>query len=98
MNQAIMNIVRPKKKLGQHFLKDGNIAHKIVDSLSSDSSEVLEVGPGMGVLTKLLLARRELNVHVIEVDNESVEYLTKHFPELQGRIYNHDFLKWDAPQ
>ena len=93
-----MNIVRPKKKLGQHFLKDGNIARKIVDSLSSTTPDVLEVGPGMGVLTQLLLQRSELNLHVVEIDSESVEYLTKHFSALKERIYFNDFLKWDVPE
>ena len=92
-----MNLVRPKKKLGQHFLKDDNIARKIVDSLSNTTPDVLEVGPGMGVLTKLLLQKPGLNVHVVEIDPESVEYLNNHFPGLTGRIYLNDFLKWDAP-
>ena len=86
-----MNIVRPKKKLGQHFLKDQNIARKIVDSLGATESNVLEVGPGMGVLTRFLLERTELVVHVIEIDRESVEYLNKNFPELKDRIYSKDF-------
>jgi 16S rRNA (adenine1518-N6/adenine1519-N6)-dimethyltransferase len=93
-----MSIVRPKKKLGQHFLKDRNIARKIVDSLGATVPDVLEVGPGMGVLTRFLLQRPELNVHTIEIDTESVEYLQIHFPELNGRIHSTDFLKWDARQ
>ncbi len=92
-----MNIVRPKKKLGQHFLIDGNIARKIVDSLSSTTAIILEVGPGMGVLTQLLLQRTEFTTHVVEIDSESVEYLNSRFPELNGRIYFNDFLKWDPP-
>lgn len=91
-----MNIVRPKKKLGQHFLKDQNIALKIVDSLGSTVPDVLEVGPGMGVLTHFLLQRPELNVQVVEIDPESVEYLHTRFPLLEGRIHAADFLKWDA--
>jgi 16S rRNA (adenine1518-N6/adenine1519-N6)-dimethyltransferase len=91
-----MNMVRPKKKLGQHFLRDLNIARKIVDSLSSLTSDVLEVGPGMGVLTRFLLQRPGFNIHLIEIDPESVEYLNTHFPELGERIYTHDFLRWDA--
>jgi 16S rRNA (adenine1518-N6/adenine1519-N6)-dimethyltransferase len=91
-----MNMVRPKKKLGQHFLKDRNIARKIVDSLGATVPDVLEVGPGMGVLTHYLLLRNELKVSVVEIDRESVDYLKTHFPELNGRIYSHDFLKWDA--
>lgn len=93
-----MNIVRPKKKLGQHFLRDQNIARKIVDNLRGSIPDVLEVGPGMGVLTRFLLQRPELNVHVIEIDTESVEYLKTHFPDLQNKIYSHDFLKWEARQ
>jgi 16S rRNA (adenine1518-N6/adenine1519-N6)-dimethyltransferase len=91
-----MSFVRPKKNLGQHFLKDRNIARKIVDSLSSATPDVLEVGPGTGVLTDFLLQRTELNLHVIEIDRESVEYLNSNYPALSGRIHSHDFLKWDA--
>lgn len=90
-------MVRPKKNLGQHFLTDKNIARKIVDSLSVTTPDVLEVGPGMGVLTQLLLQKPELNVHVVEIDSESVEYLRQHFPLLKERIHFLDFLKWDAP-
>ncbi len=90
-----MDIVRPKKNLGQHFLKDQNIARKIVDSLGTTETDVLEVGPGMGVLTRFLVERPELNTHVIEIDRESVEYLKQHFPQLQDRIYSDDFLKFD---
>jgi len=89
-----MNFVRPKKNLGQHFLTDLNIARKIVDSLSADISDILEIGPGMGVLTQFLLQRPELNVHVIEIDTESVDYLKHHFSTLQN-IYSEDFLKAD---
>ena len=89
-----MNFVRPKKNLGQHFLTDLNIARKIVDSLSADISDILEIGPGMGVLTQFLLQRPELNVHVIEIDTESVDYLKNHFSTLQN-IYSEDFLKAD---
>jgi 16S rRNA (adenine1518-N6/adenine1519-N6)-dimethyltransferase len=93
-----MNMVRPKKKLGQHFLKDKNIARKIVDSLGATVPNVLEVGPGMGVLTRYLLERPGFNLHVIEIDAESVEYLKSHFPELTERIHSRDFLKWDAAE
>ena len=87
--------VRAKKHLGQHFLKDENIAKKIADVLSYDSyAKVLEIGPGMGVLTKYLL-QKDTEVHVIEIDTESVEYLIDHYPDLQERIYSQDFLKWD---
>ncbi|MCY1722402.1 16S rRNA (adenine(1518)-N(6)/adenine(1519)-N(6))-dimethyltransferase RsmA [Prolixibacteraceae bacterium Z1-6] len=89
-----MSLVRPKKKLGQHFLTDQNIAKKIVDSLGADVPDVLEIGPGMGVLTNYLLERPELNVHVVEIDRESVEYLQQHFSKLQN-IWSEDFLKSD---
>jgi 16S rRNA (adenine1518-N6/adenine1519-N6)-dimethyltransferase len=87
-----MSYIKPKKSLGQHFLNDQNIARKIVDSLGSDTPDVLEIGPGMGVLTQYLLQRKELNLKVIEIDRESVEYLHQNFPELK-HIWSEDFLK-----
>lgn len=89
-----MNFVKPKKYLGQHFLTDQNIARKIVDSLSSNVPDVLEIGPGMGVLTQYLLQRSEFNLHVIEIDRDSVAYLHENFPELK-HIWSEDFLKVD---
>ena len=87
--------VRAKKHLGQHFLKDENIAKKISDILSYEGySNVLEIGPGMGVLTKYLLAK-DCTTHVIEIDQESVSYLKVHYPNLSGRILSEDFLKWN---
>lgn len=89
-----MTYVRAKKNLGQHFLKDENIARKIVGSLNADGiSTVLEVGPGMGVLTKYLLENKNFNTHVVEIDNESIEYLQANYPELKERIIADDFLK-----
>ncbi len=93
-----MNTVRPKKKLGQHFLKDQNIARKIVESLGTAENNVFEVGPGTGVLTRFLLERPELNLHLIEIDKESIDHLQQHFPELENRIYHEDFLKFDPTQ
>lgn len=93
-----MNIVKPKKYLGQHFLKDQNIAGKIVESLGTNIPDVLEVGPGTGVLTRFLLKRPELNVHLVEIDRESVGYLNIHFPEIKDRIYLADFLRFDVTQ
>ena len=81
-----MSFVKPKKGLGQHFLTDQNIARKIVDSLGSDVPDILEIGPGMGVLTQYLLQRPELNVHVIEIDRESVAYLQQHFPHTSTHL------------
>ncbi len=87
--------VRAKKYLGQHFLKDQNIAKKIADTLTGNGYDtVLEIGPGMGVLTQFLL-QKDKNVHVIEIDRESVAYLNEHYPDLQGKIISEDFLKYD---
>lgn len=87
--------VRAKKHLGQHFLKDENVAQKIANTLNYELSPlVLEIGPGMGVLTKYLLEKKA-EVHVIEIDPESVEYLKHHYPELKGRVHAQDFLKYD---
>lgn len=87
-----MNFVKPKKNLGQHFLTDLNIARKIVDSLSSTTPDVLEIGPGTGVLTQFLLTRTDIHLQVIEIDRESVAYLQQNFPELNN-IWSEDFLK-----
>ncbi len=85
--------VRAKKHLGQHFLKDEQLAQKIADSLTEKGyKNVLEIGPGMGILTKFLL-KKNLTTHVIEIDRESVEYLQTHYLNLAGRIISKDFLK-----
>lgn len=87
--------VRAKKHLGQHFLKDETIAAKIADSLSFEGyRNVLEIGPGMGVLTKYLL-KKDIIVWVVEIDSESIEYLKTHYLHLSDRIINADFLKMD---
>lgn len=89
-----MTTVRAKKNLGQHFLKDQNIARKIVDSLHAEQiSSVLEIGPGMGVLTQYLLQKPDFTTSVVEIDHESVDYLKQHYPELSERIISKDFLK-----
>ncbi|MCE6992913.1 16S rRNA (adenine(1518)-N(6)/adenine(1519)-N(6))-dimethyltransferase RsmA [Dyadobacter sp. CY323] len=87
--------VRAKKHLGQHFLKDLNIAQRIVDGLSGhrNYNKVLEIGPGMGVLTQFLLQKDTFETYVIEIDTESVVYLQKHYPDLSPRIIEGDFLK-----
>ena len=89
----IMQQVTPKKALGQHFLTDEEIARRIVDSLQASSHQVLEIGPGMGVLTRYLLQRSDINLRVVEIDRESVAYLQQHFPALDNRILSADFLK-----
>ena len=76
-----MDRVKPKKSLGQHFLRDKSVAEKIAGSLSGDGcSSVLEVGPGMGILTGFLLKRQFPDFRVIEIDRESVSYLREAFP------------------
>jgi 16S rRNA (adenine1518-N6/adenine1519-N6)-dimethyltransferase len=90
-----MEKVKAKKHLGQHFLKDESIAQRIADTLNLDGyNEVLEIGPGMGVLTKYLLDK-PINTYVIEIDSESVVYLEENFPKLKGKIIAKDFLKYN---
>lgn len=91
-----MGYVRAKKNLGQHFLKDLNIAKKIVAGLKADNvSKVLEIGPGMGVLTQYLLQKDAFETLVVEIDTESVAYLKENYPNLSDRIIGEDFLKYD---
>lgn len=88
-------MVKAKKHLGQHFLRDENIAQKIADTLSLESyKNVLEIGPGMGVLTKYLL-KKDITTYVIEIDTESVEYLQANYLNLAPRILEKDFLKYN---
>lgn len=90
-----MSIVRAKKALGQHFLKDQNIARKIVDSLKATNvSKVIEIGPGMGVLTQYLL-EKEFTTIPIEIDHESVTYLHAAYPQLKETLIQGDFLNID---
>ena len=87
--------VKAKKYLGQHFLNDENIAKKIADTLSLKGyKNILEIGPGMGVLTKYLL-QKKIVIYVIEIDLESVEYLKANYLNLANRIIEKDFLKYD---
>jgi 16S rRNA (adenine1518-N6/adenine1519-N6)-dimethyltransferase len=97
MDQARSNKVRPKKSLGQHFLHDQTTAKKIVDGLkvSSGVEDVLEIGPGMGVLTKYLMERKDVNLTVVEIDRESVAYLKQHRSLEAERIIEGDFLELD---
>lgn len=87
--------VTPKKRLGQHFLTDETIAEQIVRTLSPNEKNILEIGPGMGVLTKYLIQDQLLNIKVVEIDHESVEYLRHHFPQLGENLIEGDFLKSD---
>lgn len=90
--------VRAKKALGQHFLTDQSIARTIVDALRSDAAlprDVLEIGPGMGVLTQYLIQREDIDLKMVELDGESVDYLLTHLPGMQGKLYQADYLKLD---
>jgi len=88
-----MGTVRPKKFLGQHFLKDVKIAEAIADTVDKcPDIPILEVGPGTGVLTQFLV-RKGRTVKVVEVDFESVAYLREHYPSLEEHIIEDDFLK-----
>ena len=88
--------VRAKKALGQHFLTDQSIAKAIVDALTVDPAlprDTLEIGPGMGVLTQYLIKREDLDMKMIEIDSESVEYLLTHFNGMQGALMEGDYLR-----
>ena len=96
--------VRAKKNLGQHFLRDEDVAWRIVDSLQDPNPKtdenqvlphVLEVGPGMGVLTKYLLKRTDIRPQFVELDGESVTYLTLNYPEIRPLLHREDFLYLD---
>ena len=91
-----MDKVRAKKHLGQHFLKDTNLAQKIVRGLTGygDYRQVLEVGPGMGVLTQYLLPQEEYETWVLDIDRESIAWLQEHFAQLGERVVYGDFLRW----
>ena len=90
-----MEKIKPKKKWGQHFLTDANIAKKIVSTLSFDTyNKILEIGPGKGFLTEFLFKKKE-SLYLIEIDNDSCNLLKKKFPRLKSKIFNEDFLKID---
>ncbi len=92
--QDNMQLVKAKKHLGQHFLTDKNIAAKIVNSLQSEGA-LLEVGPGMGILSDFLLQKSELEVFMVDIDEESYQFLQKKYPQLGERLMNADFLEMD---
>ena len=91
-----MKQVRPKKNLGQHFLTDLSIAKRIADTVDDPYADlpVLEVGPGMGVMTQYLVEKPR-PLKVVEIDRESVAYLNEHFPKLRENIVGADFLRMD---
>jgi 16S rRNA (adenine1518-N6/adenine1519-N6)-dimethyltransferase len=93
-----MDKVTAKKHLGQHFLKDEGIARDIADTLTLEGyDKILEIGPGMGMLTKYLLVK-PTETFVIEIDKESVEYLNTHYPKLEGHIISKDFLRYNISE
>lgn len=89
-----MDSVKAKKHLGQHFLTDKNIAQKIVNALihTDKYKKVLEVGPGMGVLSDFLLQKTDFETYLIDIDTESFEFLHKQYPSLGDKLINADFL------
>lgn len=91
------NQVRAKKHLGQHFLTDESIAFNIVKAFTErcETTSVLEIGPGMGVLTKFLLPNKNFATYAIDLDKESITYLKTNFPELDQRLIEGDFLRLD---
>lgn len=93
-------MVRPKKHLGQHFLTDKNIARKIVDGLTGYEgyTKALEIGPGTGVLTNMLLEDSKFDLLCAEVDSESIDYLKENHPKHAGAFLQVDFLKLDMDQ
>ncbi len=93
-----MASVKPKKHLGQHFLKDENIAQKIVDSLAERNGLVIEIGPGTGVLTKHLLQAGIGEFIALDVDAESIEYLKENYPKQSDQFVLKDFLKFNVEQ
>jgi len=89
-----MNYVKPKKHLGQHFLNDDTISKSIVNLINNNTEFVIEVGPGMGALTKHLI-KKKWNLNIVEIDEESINYLKIRYPEIQQNIIKDDFLKLD---
>ncbi|SNS81703.1 16S rRNA (adenine1518-N6/adenine1519-N6)-dimethyltransferase [Ekhidna lutea] len=93
-----MASVKPKKHLGQHFLKDENIALKIVDALKNETNlPVLEIGPGTGVLTKYLIENKKHQFYALDVDTESIDYLRTNYPLQANQFLFQDYLKYDVP-
>jgi len=93
-----MSYIKAKKSLGQHFLTDNNIACKIVDSLTIEKTSVLlEIGPGTGVLTKILTNKYD-NLYVIEVDTRMIEHLNETIPELRDKIIHGSIIDYDLKQ
>jgi len=88
-------MVFPKKRYGQHFLRDDNIARKIIGYLPGEYNTVIEIGAGTGVLSKYLLQDKRLNPYFFEIDNESVQHLNAAYPSIREKLVNADFLDYD---
>jgi len=88
-------MVRPKKHLGQHFLHDENIARKIISFIPDQPINLLEIGPGTGMLSKYLLQNEKVNSFFLEIDTDSVNLLLKSYPEISGRLIHADILDYD---
>jgi 16S rRNA (adenine1518-N6/adenine1519-N6)-dimethyltransferase len=99
LKKSDSNEVRAKKHLGQHFLRDESISLAIANAIKLPGAplNILEVGPGMGMLTKYLVEQPGSNVKVIELDRESIAYLKSNFPKLENNIISGDFLALDLP-
>ena len=86
------NLVKPKKKLGQHFLNSSDIAKQIVDCIDSENIDsIIEVGPGMGILTQHIIGLNKKS-YFVEIDSESVKYLKENYPLIKDSIIEEDFL------
>ncbi len=90
--------VKPKKRLGQHFLNDKDIALQIVDAIGSETNNLLEIGPGTGVLTDFILQKNISGFKIIEIDIESVDFLNEKYPQLKDQLILGDFLKIDLAE
>ncbi|MBN2349258.1 MAG: 16S rRNA (adenine(1518)-N(6)/adenine(1519)-N(6))-dimethyltransferase RsmA [Bacteroidales bacterium] len=91
-----MSEIKPKKSLGQHFLHDSNIANKIVNALGVYSkTNVLEIGPGTGILTGIMLNNGNIDLHCIEIDKRAIDTLAEKFPSLNNRLHHGDFLNFN---
>ena len=91
-----MNLIKSKKKFGQNFLTDKNIAEKIVSYLAYKKAKtIIEVGPGKGILSKMIMNLTVENKKFVEIDLDCVEYLKKQYPKIKNDIINEDFLKID---
>ena len=93
-----MASVKPKKHLGQHFLKDENIAFKIANALDTNGENVIEIGPGTGVLTKYLLEIEFESFFAFDVDEESIKFLKETYPTKKNQFVLQDFLKYQLPK